>query len=239
MTFAFTDAQWAAVSEAISRVGGQATYGIRGQLEADICRYLGSSNNDTEIIAALRRVSAEAHALNKSLRDLARACLKEELLRSELRPEVIANDVKERLRFAREVRECAEGADFSLDKGYRTFNDARRGRPPDTTLLVWATALLRIARQEKWTLEDGRGRTSAALADLMLKLSQCAQAARISHGHERRALTRALAQALSEQREEARAAERLNSELDALCSPEPRMPAHAANYLRSPTPKSD
>jgi hypothetical protein len=239
MAFAFTDAQWAAVSEAIARAGGQATYGIKGELEADIGRHLGSRNNDAEIIAALRRVSTEAHALNKSLRDLARACLKEELLRSERRPEVIANDVKERLKFAREVRECAEGADFSLDKGYRGFNDARRGRPPDTTLLAWATALLHLARREKWTLEDGRGRTSAALTDLMLELSHCAQAARISHGHERRALIRALAQALSEQREETRAAERLGLELDALCNPEPKIPEHSANYLRSSAPKSD
>lgn len=221
MAFAFTDVQWATVSGAIVRVGGQATAYVRGQLEADVTRYLGSINNDAEIIAALQRVSSEAHALNKSLRDLARACLKEELLGAKRRPGVIANDVKERLKFARQVRECAEGADLSLDKDYRAFNDARRGRPPDTTLLVWATALLRLAKHERWNVADGRGRTSAALTDLMLELSRCAQTARISHGHVRRALTRALAQAITEQREEAGDAERLNSELDALCGAEP------------------
>lgn len=224
MAFAFTDVQWAAVSEAIVRVGGQANAYVRGALEADVTKYLGGTNNDAEIIAALRRVSAEAHALNKSLRDLARACLKEELRRSECRPAVITHDVKERLRFARQVRECAEGADFSLDKGYRAFNDVRRGRPPDTTLLVWATALLRLARHERWNVVDSRGRTSAALADLMFELSRCAQTARISQGYVRRALTRALAQAITEQREQAGGAERLYSELDALCGPEPETP---------------
>ncbi|MGU3449635.1 hypothetical protein [Methylobacterium sp. 391_Methyba4] len=239
MAFAFTDVQWATLSEVIVRVGGHATDYVRGQLEADVARYLGSINNDAEITAALRRVSAEAHALNKSLRDLARACLKEELVGAKRRPGVIANDVKERLKFARQVRECAEGADFSLDKGYRAFNDARRGRPPDTTLLVWATALLRLARQERWNVEDSRGRTSAALTDLMFELSRCAQTARISQGHVRRALTRALAQAMTEQRVEAGGAERLYSELDALCGPEPKMPEHSAIYLRSSPPKSD
>lgn len=221
MAFGFSEAQWSSLSEAIARVGGQATWGVKTQLEADITNLFCRGNNDAEIVAALQRVSKSAHVLNDALRDLAHACLAHEQRQAEPSAEVIANDVEARLAFAQEVLAFAEGTDFTLDKGYRAFGGTRRGRPNDTTTIAWATALLKLAQREGWATEDGRGRTSAEITELLFELSECARAAGATHGRERRSLTRALAQARSELLEEAAAIRAFGPELDALGASEP------------------
>ncbi|MGH1591780.1 hypothetical protein ACRBEV_29580 [Methylobacterium phyllosphaerae] len=200
---------------------GKATDAIRDQLQFDISGIFCHVSNDAEIIDALRRVSKSARALNGDLQDLAQACLVKEKSKAEPNAETIANDVTARLKFARQVLAYAEGAEWTLDKGYRAFSEPRRGRPTDTKLLAWATALVRLAQRNGWTTEDSRGRTSAELTELMFELSECARAAGATHGRDRRSLTRALAQARSEELEDAEARKQFAADLDALGSSEP------------------
>ncbi len=221
MPFAFTLEQWVGVSSAIQDAGGRATDAVKARLEADITGVFSSGSHDAQIIDALRRVSKSAHALSRALRDLARARHSEELDRVEPRPDVIDNDVRSRLTFARQVQAYAEGADFDLDKGYRAFNDSRRGRPNDTKPAALARALLRLAKEEGWVVMDGRGRTSAELTELACELTNCARASGITHVRDRRAMTRALAQARAEERADAERLQWLAQELDALVSREP------------------
>ena len=221
MPFTFTDGQWVDVRAAIERAGGEATDAVKVQLETAITDVFNSGSQDVEIIEALRRVSKSAHALSSALRDLARACHAEERGRFAPRPDVIDNDVRTRLSFARQAQAWAEGADFTLDKSYRAFNVARRGRPNDTKPTALARALLRLAKDQGWPVADGRGRTSAEISQLMSKLMDCAQAAGLTHVRDRRAMTRALAQARSDEKELNETPSWLIAELDALASREP------------------
>ncbi|MGU3468906.1 hypothetical protein ACLBXO_29100 [Methylobacterium sp. C33D] len=216
MPFQFTDAQWLSLSSAIINLGGNPSCEIRKQLETDIGLIFTRPDDDDEMVKALRRVRDAAYELAEALTGLAHTSGNQAHRHDWLAEYIIANDVEGRLKLAKKVRECAEGADWTLDKGYGAHNEVSRGRPTDTARLSWISSVLRVAMQAQWTTEDHLGRTSPAFMDLVVELAGCATAAGLTHSRDRRSLIRSMARAREEERKDRQAGERIRAELDAL-----------------------